>query len=51
MKHEPTFFETVSREETDELLTYLEEILHDVYVRPVRLGSLGKKREQAQKGD
>lgn len=41
--------ETVTREETEELLTYLEEILHDVYVRPARLGALANKREQVKK--
>ena len=50
VKHELTF-ETVTKDEIVELLTYLEEILHDVYVRPVRLGALGKKREQAKKGN
>jgi len=42
--------ETVTKEETEELLTYLEEILHDVYVRPARSATLAKKREQVEKG-
>jgi hypothetical protein len=51
VKHEPIFFETVTPRDTEDLLTYLEEILHDVYVRPVRLGALGKKREQVKKAN
>jgi len=42
--------ELVTKEETEELLTYLEEILHDVYVRPARLAALAEKREQLKKG-
>ncbi len=49
VKHE-LIHETVTREETEELLTYLEEILHDVYVRPARSAALAKKREQVEKG-
>jgi len=49
VKHE-LIHETVTREETEELLTYLEEILHDVYVRPARSAALAKKREQVGKG-
>lgn len=48
VKHE-LIHETVTKEETEELLTYLEEILHDVYVRPARSAALGKKREQVKK--
>jgi len=44
VKHEP-IHEIVTKEETEELLTYLEEILHDVYVRPARLAALAKKRK------
>jgi hypothetical protein len=50
VKHQ-LIHETATSEETEELLTYLEEILHDVYVRPARLGALGKKREQVKKGN
>jgi len=49
VKHE-LIHEMVTKEETEELLTYLEEILHDVYVRPARLAELTKKREQLKKG-
>ena len=48
VKHE-LIHEIVTREETEELLTYLEEILHDVYVQPARLAALAEKREQVKK--
>ena len=48
VKHE-LIHETVTREETEELLTYLEEILHNVYVRPTCSAALAKKREQVKK--
>lgn len=48
VKHE-LIHETVTREETEELLSYLEEILHDVYVRPARSAALAMKREQVKK--
>jgi len=50
VKHE-LIHETVTKEETEELLTYLEEILDDVYVRPARSAALAKKRKQIEKGD
>jgi hypothetical protein len=50
VKHKLTH-ETVTKEETEELLTYLEEILDDVYVRPARSAALAKKRKQIEKGD
>lgn len=50
VKHE-LIHETVTKEETQELLTYLEEILHYVNVRPARSAALAKKREQVEKGD
>lgn len=50
VKHELTH-ETVTREETEELLSYLEEILHDVYVRPTRSAALAEKRKQVKKGN
>jgi hypothetical protein len=51
VKHEPTFSETVTREEAEELLSYLEEILHDVYVRPTRSAALAEKRKQVKKSN
>jgi len=50
VKHE-LIHETVTKEETEQLLTYLEEILHDVYVRPARSAALAEKLEQIKKGD
>jgi len=47
VKHE-LIHELVTKEETEELLTYLEEILHDVYVRPARQAALAEKREQIE---
>lgn len=43
--------ERVTKEETEELLTYLEEILHDVYIQPARSAALAEKRKQIEKGD
>lgn len=48
VKHE-FIHEIVTREETEELLTYLDEILHDVYVQPAHLAALAQKREQIKK--
>ena len=48
VKHE-LIHEIVTREETEELLTYLEEILHDIYVQPARLAALAEKRELVKK--
>lgn len=48
VKHE-LIHETVTKEEVEELLTYLEEILHDVYVRPAHSAALAKKRKQVKK--
>jgi len=50
VKHE-LIHETVTREETEELLTYLEEILYDVYIRPAHSAALAKKRKQVEKGN
>lgn len=50
VKHE-LIHETVTKEETEELLTYLEEILYDVYVRPARSAALAKKRKQVEKAN
>lgn len=50
VKHQ-LIHETVAREETEELLTYLEETLHDVYVRPARSAALAKKRKQVEKAN
>ncbi len=41
--------ETVQPEETEELLTYLEDILYDVYVQPAHTTALRQKREQVKK--
>ena len=49
VKHE-FIHEMVTREQTEELLTYLEEILHDVYVQPARLAALTEKRKQIETG-
>ncbi len=48
VKHE-LIHETVQPEETEELLTYLEDILHDVYVQPARTAALQQKRKQVKK--
>ena len=45
----PEIVTKVTKEETEELLTYLEEILHDVYVRPARFAALAQKREKLEK--
>ena len=50
VKHE-LIHETITKEETEELLTYLEEMLHDVYVRPARSAALAEKRKQVVKGN
>lgn len=48
VKHKP-ISESVSKEDADKLLTYLEVILDDVYTEPQRLASLGEKRKRMQK--
>jgi hypothetical protein len=50
VKHE-FILDAATREEAEELLTYLEEILHDVYVQPSRLAALAEKRKQVKKGN
>ena len=50
VKHE-LVHEMVTIEETEELLTYLGEILYDVYVRPTHLAALADKRKQVKKGN
>jgi len=47
-KHEP-IPDAVSKEDAEQLLTYLEILLNDVYVEPKRLGRLKQKREQIEK--
>lgn len=47
-KHEP-IHESVSKEDAEQLLTYLEVILNHVYVEPKRLDSLIQKRKQLEK--
>jgi hypothetical protein len=48
IKHKP-ISESVSKEDADKLLTYLDVILDDVYVEPQRLASLGEKRKRMKK--
>lgn len=48
VKHKP-ITESVSKEDAEQLLTYLEVILNTVYVEPKRLESLKQKREQIEK--
>ena len=48
-KHE-LIAQPISREDAEELLTYLEDILDDVYVKPKRRAALKEKREQLEKG-
>lgn len=47
-KHEP-IPDVVTREDSEQLLTYLEMLLDTVYVEPKRLASLIQKREQIEK--
>ena len=42
--------DVIAREESEELLTYLEAILEAVYVQPKKLSRLTQKREQLKKG-
>lgn len=48
VKHVP-LAEAVSKEDANQLLTYLEVILNDVYVEPKRLAALTKKRKGLKK--
>lgn len=48
VKHVP-IHDSVTKEETEQLLTYLEAILDAVYVQPARLAALAEKREQVKK--
>lgn len=43
--------ESVSKEDAEQLLTYLEVILNDIYVEPKRLESLTQKRKELKKGN
>ena len=42
--------ETISKEDTEQLLVYLETLLNNVYVEPKRLSALSGKLEQLKKG-
>lgn len=48
VKHEP-IAESVSKDDAEELLTYLEDILNHVYVEQARYEALKQKREQIKK--
>jgi len=48
-KHE-LISQPVSRDDAEELLTYLEDIMDNVYVKPKRRAALKEKREQLEKG-
>ncbi len=48
VKHEP-IAESVSKDDSEELLTYLEDILNHVYVEQARYEALKQKREQIAK--
>ena len=41
--------EAVTKEDSEQLLTYLEALLNAVYVEPKRLAELAQKREQLKK--
>jgi len=47
-KHE-AIYEVVSREDAEQLLVYMEDILDAVYVQPARLAALSQKREKLPK--
>ncbi len=49
LKHK-TITEAVSKEDTKQLLAYLEAILNHIYVEPVRFAGFRKKREELKKG-
>lgn len=42
--------ESIVSEDSEQLLTYLESLLDDVYVKPARLTVLSQKRKQLKKG-
>jgi len=48
VKHKP-ISESVSKKDAEQLLTYLEVILNDVYIEPKRLATLGQKRQRIKK--
>lgn len=48
VKHEP-IAESVSKDDAEELLTYLEDILNHVYVEQARYEALKQKREEIEK--
>lgn len=49
LKHEP-ITEAVSKEDAEQLLTYLEAILNHIYIEPVRFAELRKKRKALEEG-
>jgi len=49
ISHEDIVPESVTKEDSEKLLTYMESILNAVYVEPKRLGKLTKKRQQLKK--
>lgn len=49
-KHE-LVTDPISKEDAEELLGYLELLLHEVYVEPKRLDALAKKREELENKD
>ncbi len=49
-KHE-LIVDPISKDDAEELLGYLELLLHEVYVEPKRLDSLTKKRKELEKKD
>lgn len=42
--------ESIASDDSEQLLTYLESLLDDVYVKPARLAVLSQKRKQLEKG-
>lgn len=49
VKHEQPMPEAVTKEDAEQLLTYLEAILNAIYIEPKRLAALAQKREQLKK--
>ncbi len=42
--------EKVNKDDCEQLLAYMEALLHAIYVEPKRLSDLSKKREQLKSG-
>ena len=49
IKHDK-FPDPINREDAEQLLAYLEVMLHEVYVAPARLAALSQKRKELPKG-